>query len=55
MSLVFEASIESGEPSPDGEETSEVGWFHAADLAAVELNHFNRHLLATAVPLLNQD
>lgn len=54
MSLVYEATIESGVPKADGEETSDVGWFRLGDLAGLESNHFTRQLLAAAVPLLDQ-
>lgn len=52
VSVVYDATIVSGEPAPDHEETSEVGWFHVEELADLELNDVNHHLLAAAVPLL---
>lgn len=55
VSLVYEATIESGNPRADGEETSEVGWFHPDSLAALEVNHFTRQLLVAALPLLDSD
>ncbi|HEX5268777.1 MAG TPA: hypothetical protein VFW24_18575 [Acidimicrobiales bacterium] len=51
---VFEAEVESGTPRPDGDETTEVGWFRPDVLASVDLNALNRHLLAEVVPLLVQ-
>ncbi len=50
--IVYEAEVESGSATPDGDETSEVGWFHGDDLAALELNDLNSHLLAAVLPLL---
>lgn len=44
--IVFEAKVESGSPAPDQDETSEVRWFYTDELASVDLNDFNRHLLA---------
>ena len=43
---VFEASVLGGEPTPDGEETTEVGWFAETDLAAADLTPFTRELFA---------
>jgi 8-oxo-dGTP pyrophosphatase MutT (NUDIX family) len=47
--IVYEATIEAGDPVPDGDETSEVGWFHPGDLAGLDLNDLNRALLARAL------
>ena len=52
VAVVYDATIESGDPAPDGDETSEVGWFHPAALAGLGLNDLNRHLLDAVVPLL---
>lgn len=52
VSSVFEATVESGSPAPDDEETSEVGWFHPDDMAGVDLDDLNRHLLTAVLPLL---
>jgi ADP-ribose pyrophosphatase YjhB (NUDIX family) len=41
---VFEARVLSGEPTPDGDETTEVGWFAESDLAAAALTPFTREL-----------
>ena len=54
VSLVYEASIESGDPRADGEETSGVRWFYPDGLIALETNQFTRQLLAAALPLLDQ-
>lgn len=50
--IVFEATVESGTPRPDGEETCEVGWFPPGELGGVDINDLNRHLLDAALPLL---
>ena len=52
VSVVYDAAIVSGDPAPDHEETSEVGWFGVDDLPDLELNDVNHHLLKAAVPLL---
>ncbi len=46
--VVFEANVLSGVPSPDGDETSEVGWFHIADLPYSEMGILTRALLRDA-------
>jgi 8-oxo-dGTP pyrophosphatase MutT (NUDIX family) len=52
VAIIYEATVKSGTPVPDGDETSEVGWFHLDAIAAVDLNELNRHLLAAVVPIL---
>ena len=47
--IVYEATVESGEPTPDGEETSEIGWFRPNELETIDLNDLNRVLLAAAL------
>jgi 8-oxo-dGTP pyrophosphatase MutT (NUDIX family) len=42
---VFEARVVGGTPTPDGEETTEVGWFAESELAATPLTRFTRDLL----------
>lgn len=37
VTIVYDATLQSGEPVPDGEETCEVGWWHPAELAGIEL------------------
>jgi ADP-ribose pyrophosphatase YjhB (NUDIX family) len=54
VASVFEAEVEAGTPRPDGDETTEVEWFRPDELASVDLNALNRHLLAEVVPLLDQ-
>jgi ADP-ribose pyrophosphatase YjhB (NUDIX family) len=52
VSVVYEAAVEAGTARPDGDETCEVGWFDRDELAGVDLNALNRHLLNSVVPLL---
>ena len=54
VAIVYDATVESGSPAPDGDETSEVGWFHLDELTDVDLGHLNRHLLAAVMPLLGE-
>ena len=54
MAIVYDATVESGSPAPDRDETSEVGWFHLDELTDVDLGHLNRHLLAAVMPLLGE-
>lgn len=51
VSLVYEATVVGGEPRPDDEETSEVGWFHPHEVESIDLNEFNRRLLEASLPL----
>jgi 8-oxo-dGTP pyrophosphatase MutT (NUDIX family) len=48
VSTVFDAHVVDGEPRADGEETSEVGWFTAADLKRAQLTPFTLALFAAA-------
>ena len=41
----FDARLESGAPHPDGDETTEVGWFELDDLPIGEMGTLNRALL----------
>ena len=52
--IVYDATVESGSPRPDGVETSDAAWFHPEELDEVDLNDLNRHLLAVVVPLLGR-
>ena len=52
VSLVYEATVIGGEPRPDDDETSEVRWFDLDELESLDLNEFNRRLLAATLPLL---
>lgn len=42
VAVVFDATVESGRPSPDGEETLAVRWFASEDLAGLDLSPFAR-------------
>jgi 8-oxo-dGTP pyrophosphatase MutT (NUDIX family) len=50
--IVYDATVQSGDAAPDGDETSEVGWFHPSSFTTLDLNPLNRHLLAAVIPLL---
>lgn len=43
VSVIYEARVVDGDPRPDHDETSEVGWFHVDDLAELDLGSFARH------------
>jgi ADP-ribose pyrophosphatase YjhB (NUDIX family)/ubiquinone/menaquinone biosynthesis C-methylase UbiE len=45
VSTVFEATVLSGTPRPDGDETSEVGWWEPDELPVGEMSAFTRALL----------
>jgi ADP-ribose pyrophosphatase YjhB (NUDIX family) len=49
VAIIYDATVEAGDPRPDGDETSEIGWFDADDLADLDLNDLNRALLAYAL------
>ena len=42
---VYEAQIAGGEPHPDGDETTDVGWFGPDELANLDMNSLARALL----------
>jgi 8-oxo-dGTP pyrophosphatase MutT (NUDIX family) len=42
VSIVYDATITSGTPAPDGDETVDVAWFTAADLATADLSAYAR-------------
>jgi 8-oxo-dGTP pyrophosphatase MutT (NUDIX family) len=44
VSIVFDAAVVSGELAGD-DEVAELRWFHADDLAALEIDPLNQHLL----------
>jgi 8-oxo-dGTP pyrophosphatase MutT (NUDIX family) len=50
VTSVFEASVISGVPNPDGDETSAVGWWGFEELEGLPLSSFTR-LLFRSVPL----
>ncbi len=43
--VVFEATVESGTPRPDGDETSEVGWFDLGELPYDKMGPLTKALL----------
>lgn len=43
VSIVYEARVTAGTPTPDYDETVEVAWFHPAELADIDLAGFARH------------
>lgn len=45
VSVVYDAVVRSGAPRPDGDETSEVGWFTVAQLPSLPIDELNRRLL----------
>ena len=47
--IVYEATVESGQPTADNDETTEVGWFDRDDLATLDINDLNRHLLSAVL------
>ena len=42
VSAIYEATVHSGTPTPDGDETTETRWFAPAELAGAELGQFAR-------------
>ncbi len=50
VSTVFDATVVGGSPRPDGEETSEVGWWDPHNLPVDEMSTFTRALLEGALP-----
>ncbi|MCI0685809.1 MAG: NUDIX domain-containing protein [Sporichthyaceae bacterium] len=42
VSVVYEATVRSGTPTPDGDETTETRWFAQEELAAADLGPFAR-------------
>jgi 8-oxo-dGTP pyrophosphatase MutT (NUDIX family) len=48
VSTVFDAHVVDGQPRADGEETSEVAWFTADELAEARLTPFTLALFAAA-------
>lgn len=50
---VYSARVVGGRAAPDFDETSEVGWFGAEEIARVDVGELNRALLATVLPLLS--
>lgn len=52
VAIVYAATLLGGQPAPDQDETTEVGWFHPDTIAELDLNPLNRQLLAEALPRL---
>jgi ADP-ribose pyrophosphatase YjhB (NUDIX family) len=52
VSIMFDARVLSGTPRADGEETTEVAWCTAAQLAELPLTPFTVELFAAAGPPL---
>lgn len=48
VSTVFDAFIKSGTPTPDHDETVEVGWFRPSELGDGDISSFTRALLVGA-------
>ncbi len=46
---IFEARILSGEVQPDGDETSDAGWFAREELEGLEMSPSTRVILASAL------
>ena len=46
VTVVYRATIVSGSPQPDQDETTEVGWFSPADLHTTELHSFAQRLFS---------
>jgi 8-oxo-dGTP pyrophosphatase MutT (NUDIX family) len=46
VSIVFDASVESGEPTLDDDEVAELRWFRLPELAGLDLDPLNVHLFA---------
>jgi 8-oxo-dGTP pyrophosphatase MutT (NUDIX family) len=46
VTTAFDATVVSGTPRPDGDETVDVGWWQPAALPIDEMSHFTRSLLA---------
>jgi 8-oxo-dGTP pyrophosphatase MutT (NUDIX family) len=47
VSTVFDARVLSGQPTADGDETSDVRWFTLAELVDLDLNPFARATFTT--------
>jgi len=46
VNTVYDATVVSGTPTPDGQETDAAAWFTASELASIELSTFARAQLA---------
>jgi ADP-ribose pyrophosphatase YjhB (NUDIX family) len=45
VSIIYDAEVVAGEPAPDGDETTEVGWFTLDALPVAEMSAFTQALL----------
>ena len=45
VSIIYEAHVADGVPTPDGDETTEVGWWSPAELPYDEMSAFTRAIL----------
>jgi 8-oxo-dGTP pyrophosphatase MutT (NUDIX family) len=45
VSIIYDAEVAAGVPAPDGDETTEVGWFSPEALPVGEMSAFTRALL----------
>jgi 8-oxo-dGTP pyrophosphatase MutT (NUDIX family) len=50
VTTVFDARISGGEPRPDGDETTAVGWFAPGQLAREETDEITLAILAAVIP-----
>jgi 8-oxo-dGTP diphosphatase len=46
VASVFDAVVEAGTPTPDGDEAHELRWFEVGEIHELELDPLNRHLLS---------
>ncbi len=49
VALIYDAHVVGGEPTPDHQETTEVGWFHMREVAQLAHDHFLALLLRDGV------
>jgi ADP-ribose pyrophosphatase YjhB (NUDIX family) len=53
VSVLYAARVVGGEMTPDNDETTEVAWHQREAIAHLDLGAADRHLLETALPLLD--
>jgi ADP-ribose pyrophosphatase YjhB (NUDIX family) len=46
VSMIYETIVDGADPRPDGDETTEVGWFEPPELTTIDLGSFARWALA---------
>jgi 8-oxo-dGTP pyrophosphatase MutT (NUDIX family) len=49
VALIYDAHVVGGQPTPDHQETIEVGWFHMREVAQLAHDHFLALLLRDGV------